>query len=184
MGDSGDITAAPVPTPRFGLVRLRAFCTGFSAALGATLLLFDLGWVPGLAVRAGEVARLGVLAAAVYLFALSVAGWVFFGRTAARRVVNVGLGPSGLTARLATGALLRAEWDDPTLALTLRDWSPGSSQPVALQWGPTAKGPYAFVTRDGARRVESDARSLGLRVESRSSGEAPRIWRETTIRPP
>ena len=156
----------------------------YVAVLGPLLAGISLGvayLVLGGDSRAPSVFLLGL----VFFLAMSVFGWLIFGRASKTIAEEVSIDDAGVHARMPMGRMLDLAWSDERFALNLTYGvsTPGTPQPVFLTWGPYANVATANLTPAGAHVLRSQARGQGLTEAVTLKGRPPRTWTVVELRP-
>jgi hypothetical protein len=173
---------APGPTRPFGPAQFRKVVTPVAIVGGAGLVIFALGWIPGLHNERGSLGELAIYAGAAYMLAIGGVIWYWFGRIASRQAIRLSVSSGGLDAVLANHVRLAASWSDPSLEGEMTDWSPGAMSPLRFDWKVGGNRAYARITREGSALLEAGARRNNLRVETVVKGTPPRTWAVTRLR--
>ncbi|MGA7861566.1 MAG: hypothetical protein WCB19_06880 [Thermoplasmata archaeon] len=101
------------------------------------------------------------------------------------RIVKAGLTPTGISATLANGTPLVADWRDPKLALELSrrpSWEGSNTVSFVLQWPMNRRVSYGNLTESGMGRILTEARTRGLEIRDRQFGTGPNAWTIYRIR--
>ena len=149
---------AEAPVPSFGLNQFRKVIVAVAVVAGVVLVVFDLGWIPGLTNQMGTIGEVVILGGAAYFFAMAPFGWFLFGRTMARRAVRVTVSSAGISVIRADDSALTVLWTEPTLEGELSGPTSSSDLPLSLQWRAKGDRAWAQVTRSGASLLMGMAR--------------------------
>jgi hypothetical protein len=149
---------------------------------GVSLVIFDLGWIPGVTNQMGTAGEVVILGAAAYVFAMAPFGWFLMGRTIARQAVRVTVSSAGISAVRADGSTLAVSWTEPSFEGELSGPKSSPDRSMSFQWGAKGGRAWAQVTRSGASLLVETARRNNLVVDVVTVGKPPREWTVTKIR--
>lgn len=172
------------PSRQFGPRQMRKAVTITAIAGGVFLLIFDLGWIPGITNKNGTTGTLVIYAAAAYFLAMGAFAWFLFGRTISRRALRLTVSSNGLTAILGDQSSLKVAWSNPTFDGGVTDWTQAPTNPLAFQLRADGRQVWTRITRPGFVLLETEARRNNLSVETVTNGKPPRTWTVTRIRSP
>lgn len=167
----------------YHLLRMqRWLLLGTGAACALLLVSFQIGDIPSLHASGSPSAAIAVYGAACFVAAAGMASWWLWTRIANTRTSSVMLTPAGVRIVFTGGSALHFRWDDPSLRLTLREFSDSRVVPgVTLEWASGGMGEYASVSRGGSARIKEEATAHGLKSSISTTGAPPRQWTLTVI---
>jgi hypothetical protein len=167
----------------FGPRQFRSVVVISSAVAGTFLIVFALGWLPGVQNASGAVGEVVSFLAAAYFFAMGIFGWILFGRVTSQRATELMVSSYGLKGIRGDGTAFDTSWSDPTLSGQITDAFADRTGAVGFRWQAGGRKAWARVSRAGVVALELTARQNGLQVETKTMGKPPRTWTVTQIRP-
>lgn len=164
---------------QFGLVQMRKAILVVAVALAALLVVFDLGWIPGLKVEIGVVGTVGVYLGAAYIVAMGLLTWFFYGRILSQQAVRVSVSASGMLAVFKNQSTVSMSWLDPNFNGELTDWAPDSTNVLTYRWHVGERKAWARITRAGSELLQDAAQRQKILVRTITKGKPPRTWTVT-----
>jgi hypothetical protein len=173
---------AEAPVPSFGPNQFRKVVVAATVVTGAFLVIFDLGWIPGVTNQMGTAGEVLILGGAAYVFAMAPFGWFLMGRTIAREALRVTVSSAGISAVRADTSTLDVSWTEPSFEGELSGPKSSPDSSMSFRWGSRSGRAWAQVTRSGASLLLETARRNNLIVDAVTVGKPPREWTVTKIR--
>jgi hypothetical protein len=144
------------------------------------LVVFGLGYIPGLSGPLGVGAAVGVFFGAAFLAVAGLVSWWLWTRIANTRSRRVVLSDQGVTIDFVNLPTARLNWSERGLRFSIRE-PPNSSiaSSATLLWGSGRMGQYAFIRGAASELVRSEAAAHGFRGITSATGKPPYVWTTT-----
>lgn len=157
----------------------RRVATFGSFVCGAFLVIFDLGWIPGLSNQSGRLGTIGIGVGAAFLFGCGIFAWLLFARFVSRAASRLTVTSTGLVAHLYGGATVDLPWLDRDFVAQITVSTAYPTASVFLSVRGSGGQVTARITREGLSLVAAEARQHDLTVEQ-SAPQKSQQWVEVT----
>ena len=163
-----------------GLAYVRA-ALGAGIVMGVGVLVFGLSFRPTTA-TAPAVVPIG---GGVYMIAICLAGFAWFGRLPGRTIVSLRPTDNGIQVRLRNGTPLSVDWSSPKMAFDLSKFPQSARNPTTsywLGWRMDRAVVGCRLSEAGGSHLISAAQAHGLRVTEKTFGKEPNVQTIFSVR--